>query len=216
MLFILWRDTTSELWTLFYTVIIVYHLLTLFTFLQTTIFYHLIRLILCLQQIGEIDNLTISWDKVLGCVVCRFHAAAGAKLRPGQGAIVRSCRKASEHQPSEVGSFSYWFDKPRSHTEGRLIVMLIITFSWGFQLGGHLQNSYIYTTPSTSFLQGESLASNLLLCYCFTLFYFILFCLHLFIKKYKKISSNFKLLFMSSLVSITMSPEEMIFTFKKE
>jgi hypothetical protein len=36
-----------------------------------------------LQQIGEIDNLIVSWDKVLGCVVCRFHVAAGVKLRPG-------------------------------------------------------------------------------------------------------------------------------------
>jgi hypothetical protein len=33
----------------------------------------MIHLILCLQQTGEIDNLTVSWDKVLGCVVCRFH-----------------------------------------------------------------------------------------------------------------------------------------------
>jgi hypothetical protein len=71
----------------FYTVITVYHLLALFTFLQTITFYHLIRLILYLQQTGEIDNLTISWDKVLGCVVCRFHIAAGAKLRARRGAI---------------------------------------------------------------------------------------------------------------------------------
>jgi hypothetical protein len=73
----------------FYIVITVYHLLALFTFLQTTIFYHSIRLILCLQQTGEIDNLTVSWGKVLGCVVCRFHVAAGAKLRPGRGAIYK-------------------------------------------------------------------------------------------------------------------------------
>jgi hypothetical protein len=76
-----------DLGPFFYTVITIYHLLALFTFLQTTIFYHLIRLILCLQQTGEIDNLTISWDKVLGCVVCRFHVAASAKLHPGRGAI---------------------------------------------------------------------------------------------------------------------------------
>jgi hypothetical protein len=90
LLFILWRDTTSELWTpvhSFYIAITVLLLLVLFTFLQTTIFYHSIRLILCLQQTGEIDNLTVSWDKVLGCVVCRFHVAASAKLRPGRGAI---------------------------------------------------------------------------------------------------------------------------------
>jgi hypothetical protein len=73
----------------FYIVITVYDLLALFTFLQTTIFYHSIRLILCLQQIGEIDNLTVSWGKVLGCVVCRFHVAAGAKLRPRRGAIYK-------------------------------------------------------------------------------------------------------------------------------
>jgi hypothetical protein len=71
----------------FYIAITIYHLLALFTFLQATIFYHSIHLILCSQQTGEIDNLTISWDKVLGCVVCRFHVAAGAKLRPGKGAI---------------------------------------------------------------------------------------------------------------------------------
>jgi hypothetical protein len=73
----------------FYVVITIYHLLALFTFLQTTIFYHSIRLILCLQQTGEIDNLTISWGKVLNCVVCRFYVAAGAKLRPGRGAIYK-------------------------------------------------------------------------------------------------------------------------------
>jgi hypothetical protein len=73
----------------FYIVITVYHLLVLFTCLQATIFYHSIHLILCLQQTGEIDNLTVSWGKVLGCVVCRFHVAAGAKLRPGRGTIYK-------------------------------------------------------------------------------------------------------------------------------
>jgi hypothetical protein len=68
----------------FYIAITVYLLLALFTFLQTTMFYHSIRLILCLQQPGEIDNLTVSWDKVLGCVVCRFHTAASVKLHLGQ------------------------------------------------------------------------------------------------------------------------------------
>jgi hypothetical protein len=67
-----------------------YHLLqALFTFRkhyfispQTNIYFHTIRLILCLQQTGEIDNLTVSWGKVvwLGCVhvprCCwrRYHA----------------------------------------------------------------------------------------------------------------------------------------------
>jgi hypothetical protein len=73
----------------FYIVITIYHLLALFTFLQTITFYHSIRLILCLQQIGEIDNLTVSCGKVLGCVVCSFHVAASAKLCPGRGTIYK-------------------------------------------------------------------------------------------------------------------------------
>jgi hypothetical protein len=84
LLFILWRDTTSELWTpvqFLYIAITILLLLALFTFLQTITIYHSIRLILCLQQIGEIDNLIVSWGKVLGCVVCRFHVAASEKPR---------------------------------------------------------------------------------------------------------------------------------------
>jgi hypothetical protein len=102
LLFILWRDTTSELWTLihsFYIAITVLLLLALFIFLQTITFYHSIRLILCLQQIGEIDNLVVSWGKVLGCVVCRFHVAAGEEAPTStthhhfSDAIVRSVAK---------------------------------------------------------------------------------------------------------------------------
>jgi hypothetical protein len=102
LLFILWRDTTSELWTpihSFYIAITVLLLLALFTFLQTITFYHSIRLILCLQQIGEIDNHVVSWGKVLGCVVCRFHVAAGEEAPTStthhhfSDAIVRSVAK---------------------------------------------------------------------------------------------------------------------------
>jgi hypothetical protein len=63
----------------------------LFTFLHTITFYHSIRLILCLQQTGEIDNLIVSWGKVLGCVVCRFHIVASEKLHTDKqlsGALV--------------------------------------------------------------------------------------------------------------------------------
>jgi hypothetical protein len=49
----------------FYIYITVYFLQALFTFLQTNIYYHMICLILCLQQTSEIDNLTASWGKVL-------------------------------------------------------------------------------------------------------------------------------------------------------
>jgi hypothetical protein len=93
----------------------------------------------------------------------------------------------------KFGSFSYWFDKPWFHTERRLVVVLI-TPSLGVS-----NWAVIYKTPTSTphhqqvfwhrcwgerrFLQGGSLASNLLLCYCFALFYF---CLHLSIKNTKK------------------------------
>jgi hypothetical protein len=121
LLFILWRDTTSELWSpvhSFYIAITVLLLLALFTFLHTITFYHSIRLILCLQQTGEIDNLIISWGKVLGCVVCRFHVAASEKLHVDKhlsGAIVRSVAKLAGINLRKCGSFSYWFDKPWFH-----------------------------------------------------------------------------------------------------
>jgi hypothetical protein len=101
----------------FYIAIVVYYLLTLFTFLQTTTFYHSICSIICSQQTGEIDNLTMSWDKVLGCVVYRFHVAAGENLHADKfpGGIVRSVAKLANINLRKFGSFSYWFDKPWFH-----------------------------------------------------------------------------------------------------
>jgi hypothetical protein len=68
LLFILWRDTSSELWTLVQFPLSCYHLFTLlalFTFLHTTIVFHSIRSFLCLQQTSEIDNLIVSWEQCI-------------------------------------------------------------------------------------------------------------------------------------------------------
>jgi hypothetical protein len=47
----------------------------------------------------------------------------------------------------KFGSFSYWFDKPWFHTEGRLAAMLI-TPSLGVSNWAVIyKNSYINTTP---------------------------------------------------------------------
>jgi hypothetical protein len=101
----------------FYIAITVFLLLVLFTSLQTITFYHSIPLILCSQQTGEIDNLTVSWDKVHGYVVCRFHIVAGEKLHADKfsGAIVQSVAKLAGINLWKFGSFSYWFDKPWFH-----------------------------------------------------------------------------------------------------
>jgi hypothetical protein len=78
-------------------------------------------------------------------------------------------------------------------TEGRLAAVLIITFFWGFQPGGHLQNSYINTTPPTSFvapLPGRKKISargvSHFQSFTLLLFCFILFLLASFYQKYKK------------------------------
>jgi hypothetical protein len=66
LLFILWRDTTSELWTPVQFPLHCYHLFTLlalFTFLHTNTVFHSIRSYLCLQQTGEIDDLIVSWEQ---------------------------------------------------------------------------------------------------------------------------------------------------------
>jgi hypothetical protein len=71
-LFILWRDTTSELWTpVQFPLYCYYHLLllALFTFSHITITFHSIRSFLCLQQTGEIDNLIVSWEQSI-CLCC--------------------------------------------------------------------------------------------------------------------------------------------------
>jgi hypothetical protein len=66
VLFILWKDTTSELWTPVQFPLHCYHLFTLlvlFTFSHITIDFHSICSFLCLQQTGEIDNLIVSWEQ---------------------------------------------------------------------------------------------------------------------------------------------------------
>jgi hypothetical protein len=79
-----------------YIAITVYYFTRLFTFLHIITFYHSIRSILCLQQTSEIDNLIVSWGKVLGYVVCRMHVAASEKLHVDKqlsSALVRSVAK---------------------------------------------------------------------------------------------------------------------------
>jgi hypothetical protein len=85
LLFILWRDTTSELWTpvqfplhCYYCVL----LLTLFTFSHTTIVFHSIRSILCLQQTGDIDNLIVSWEQSTWLCCVRVPRCCWCKAKP--------------------------------------------------------------------------------------------------------------------------------------
>ena len=73
------RDTTSELWTpiLFFTSEIQSTAIVLYCSSQTNTIIHNIHLILCLQQAGEIDNLTVTLGQSTLIVLCRFHVGAG-------------------------------------------------------------------------------------------------------------------------------------------
>jgi hypothetical protein len=98
-------------------------------------------------------------------------------------------------------AFSYWFDKPRFLTEGKLATVLITPSSWGYQLGGYLPTSSIFLVP----LPGKKKISargvshaHPLLC---LLFCFILFLLASFYQKHKKISFLIVVIFYLSAFS---------------
>jgi hypothetical protein len=94
--FILWRDTTSELWTpvLFllycchlFTLLALFTLLTLFTLLA---YYHHFPLDTLIPFVSSkpvrLITSSLVGNKVFGCVVCRFHIAA-RKEKLGRGAL---------------------------------------------------------------------------------------------------------------------------------
>ena len=85
----LWRDTTSELWIPVLFSLLIYNQTTLcllsailFFILLQTLSFHTIHLILCFQQAGEIDILTVSLGQSILVVVCRssFSGAIAIKL----------------------------------------------------------------------------------------------------------------------------------------
>ena len=89
-----------------------YHQSTIYYLLFTkaiTIF-HTICLILCFSKTGEIDNLTVSWGKVLWLCCGGFQVG---------------------NNTLEVFPCSYWFDNLSFITEGKLVAILIVPSSWG-------------------------------------------------------------------------------------
>jgi hypothetical protein len=96
-LFILWRDTTSELWTPVQFPLYCYYrllLLALFTFSHTTIAFHSIRSILCLQQIGEIDNLIVSLEQSSWLCCVQVPRCCWCKAKPWTRRLI-NCPKQS-------------------------------------------------------------------------------------------------------------------------
>ena len=95
VIYLLWRDTTSELWTpvhSFTSEYTIYCNHCSLHFLQVTIIFHTIRLILCFQQASEIDNLTVTLGQSILVVLCAGSKSIGA---------VDTLRRVL---------ISYWFD----------------------------------------------------------------------------------------------------------
>jgi hypothetical protein len=79
VLFILWRDTTSELWTPVLFPLYCYHLFTLLELFTLLAYYYHFPLDTLISFVSSKPvRLTTSSqveNRVLGCVVCRFHVA---------------------------------------------------------------------------------------------------------------------------------------------
>jgi hypothetical protein len=81
-------------------------------------------------------------------------------------------------------------------------------------LSAHIKHNFLAPLPGKKKTSARGVShSHPLLCFCFALFYFYL---HLFIKNTKNLVSFIVFFIMSCLVATTMSPEEMIFTFKQK
>ena len=79
--YLLWRDTTSELWTPVHSFTsnnTIYYKHCSLHFLQANIIFHTIRLILCFQQVSEIDNHTVKLRQSILVVLCAGSMSTGA------------------------------------------------------------------------------------------------------------------------------------------
>jgi hypothetical protein len=138
LLFILWRDTTSELWTPVQFLLHCYYLFTLlalFTFSHITIAFHSIRSFLCLQQTGEIDNLIVSWEQsTLLCCVQVPRCGSRSK------ALDEASYKFSG-AVTKLASITFWSlafpctEKPWFLTEEKTCCCAHHTFLLGFPTG---------------------------------------------------------------------------------
>jgi hypothetical protein len=167
--------------------------------------YYTICLILCLQKTNEIDNLTVKWGKVLGCVVCRFHIATGAKLRPRQGAIYKLSGAVAK--PASINLRKLVLSPTGSRNLGFILREDLLLCSSYLPLG--VPNWAVIYTPSSNFsgviawekedfCKGSLSLPIFLLCYCFALLYFAC----IFLSKIQKISSFYSWFFVTFTFSL--------------
>jgi hypothetical protein len=170
---------------------IVYFPQALFYFTANKHLFHTIRLILCFQQTSEIDNLTVSWGKVVWlCCVQVPHCcwrrgslvnhAPDYFLAPCQSKLATTFRSGF----FLLLSIKLWF-----HTEGKLTVVLIIPSSWGFPTGPlRHQDCFLAPLPGRKRISVRGVSHFQSLYFVIVLLsFFTLFCLLLVYQKHKKI-----------------------------
>ena len=174
VIYLLWRDTTSELWTpVLFSLLIKQPQAILFIYCNyfSANSFHSIRLILCFSKTGEIDNLTESLGQSILVVLC---AGSTLFLTP----VVRPANSQTA-TPSEATPFSYWSIKPWFLTEGKLAAVLIIPSSWGSQRIAITRASSTFSGAVAGekkhFCKGSLSLPIFLLCYCFAYFIFVCF-----------------------------------------
>jgi hypothetical protein len=143
LLFILWRDTTSELWTPVQFLLHCYYHFTFTCIIYILAYYYLLRF----DTLNPLFT-TNQWDwqphRKLGqstwlCCV-QVPRCCWWKATRRQAVVWRPCPEcceASEHQPSEVWLSPTGLIKPWFHNWGKLATVLLITSSWGSQLGAY-------------------------------------------------------------------------------
>ena len=116
-----WRDTTNELSTPVHSFTLIKPQTancSFFILCILILIFHTRRLILCFQQAGDIDNLTVMLGQSIVIVLC-----AGPRWR--------SCCAVRAANNLLKSCYSYWFDKPWFLSEGKLAAELHNTFLLG-------------------------------------------------------------------------------------
>src|SRR5664279_2472132 len=125
--------------------------LSVSTFIVFNHIFHTIRLTLCIQQDGKLDNLPGSLGTKKFCVLCVGRSNLAEDL------------------------YSYWFDNLGFTTEGSLLLRYITPSTWGSQRVSSAPSSeFLAPLPgSIGFSKGGYTLPFYFLCYCFLLSYFL-------------------------------------------
>ena len=185
--YLLWRDTTSELWTPVHSFTLIKQPQTancfFFILCNLILIFHTIRLILCFQQASEIDNLTVSLGQSSLIVLCADSTST--VQTPINNTIFLAPLTTFWRVAAPTGSItlvSFW---------GKTCCWLHHTFLLGSpnERVFHVIKLFFWRRcrGDSSLLQGEFHASNLFTLFLSCLVYFILSCLLSIIKNTKKL-----------------------------